>query len=78
MSIWWYIAVMVISIIIQIALTPKPQQPRPATFDDFEFPQADEGTPQAVIFGDCWTKGWQVLTYGNMRQTAITKSGGKK
>ena len=73
-----YLIVLIISIIVQIALAPKPQVPKPATFDDFDFPQAAEGTPQAVIFGDCWTASWMVLTYGNYRTTEIRKSGGKK
>ena len=65
----WMIAVWVLS----AALTPRPKAPQPASIQDFEFPQADEGTPQAVIFGDCWTGGWMVLTYGNFRTTPIRR-----
>ena len=40
---------------------------------DWSFPQIDEGTPQCVFFGDCWTEDWQVLAYGNYRTTEIKK-----
>ena len=40
---------------------------------DWNFPQIDEGTPQCVFFGDCWTEDWQVLAYGNYRTTEIKK-----
>lgn len=72
---WYLIATIVISIVFAPA---TPAGPPPATMDDFEFPQADEGTPQIVVFGDVWLSGWTVLSYGNLRTEAITKSGGKK
>lgn len=59
------------------AILVKPQNQTPASLEDFDFPQYDEGTPQAVFFGDCWTDGWMVLFYGNYR-TSKVKSGGKK
>lgn len=36
-------------------------------------PMPDEGTPQCVFFGDCWTADWFVLGYGNYRYQAIKK-----
>lgn len=72
-----YAIVMIASLILSYALQTKPQQPKPAVLSDFDFPQCDEGTPQTVVFGDCWTGGWMVLGYGNLRQQPI-KSGGKK
>lgn len=50
---------------------------KPASLEEFEFPQADEGTPQAVTFGDCWTEDWMVLGVGNYRAEAIRTSSGK-
>lgn len=73
-----YVAVMVVSAYISSSMAPTPKGPDPATFKDFEFPQAEEGTPQAVIFGDCWTGDWTVLAVGNYRTTPIRSSGGKK
>lgn len=61
---------------ISALLTPT-QQTSPAALEEFDFPQVEEGTEQAVFFGDCWTAGWQVLWYGDMRTKKI-KKGGKK
>lgn len=69
---------MIASIVISIALAPKPIIPQPAAFDEFDFPSADEGTAQCVFFGDCWTEDWMVLTVGNYRTSAIKGKGGKK
>lgn len=58
----------------------KSQVTPPSQFKDFQFPVPDEGTPQAVIFGDVWTNDWQVLWVGNYQTKAIyaQSSGGKK
>lgn len=71
------IFLMIASIVISVALAPKVQAQPPAAFEDIDFPQADEGTPQAVFFGDCWTEDWLVITVGNYRTTPITSKGGK-
>ena len=39
----------------------------PASFEDFDFPQFDEGTPIAYVFGDVWLDDWMVLGLGNYR-----------
>lgn len=73
------LVMLAISLIVSYAMMPKAQVPKPAAFDEFEFPQSDEGAPQCVIFGECWTGDWMVLDVGNYRTTAIRKSsGGKK
>jgi len=59
------------------ALTTKTVKREPGSLEDFDFPQIEEGTPHAIFFGDCWTAGWLVIWYGNMRTTKI-KGGGKK
>lgn len=73
-----YLFVLVAAILIGIALAPKPTVPQPATLEDFDFPKADEGGPQIVIFGDVWINGWTVLEYGNLRADPIYGEGGKK
>lgn len=76
MQVVWYIVWIVASYYINQALAPKPEKAKPAAFDDWDFPQFDEGTSQAVVFGDCWTPDWFVLWYGNYRTKSIkTKSG---
>lgn len=75
---WEALFLLAASLIISVAMTPKLKPPPPAAFEDFDFPQSDEGTPQAVYFGECWSTDWMVLAVGNYRTTAITKKGGKK
>lgn len=76
MPLWaWALVLMVASYALQ-AILVKPQKQKPASLEDFEFPQWEEGTPQAVLFGDAWTDGWMVLWYGNYRTTKV--KAGKK
>ncbi|MDF7680714.1 hypothetical protein PT300_09030 [Enterobacteriaceae bacterium ESL0689] len=70
----YYIAVMIASYFLNQALTKKVRnKTEAATADSWQFPQTDEGTPQCIFFGDCWTEDWQVLAYGNYRYQAIKK-----
>jgi hypothetical protein len=73
MHILFQIFIMIASAAISSALAPKPKTPKPAALSDFEFPQIDESTPQAVIFGDCWSEDWFVLGTGNFRSTPIKR-----
>lgn len=75
---WEAVFYLVASFLLQALFTPKIAPQPPAAFEDFDFPQADEGTPQAVYFGECWSTSWMVLAVGDYRVTTITKSGGKK
>lgn len=72
------IAMLVISYTVQALASPKQDKPKPALLSEFDIPQVDEGTPQAVFFGDCWTEDWIVLYYGNYRTAPIRSNGGKK
>lgn len=77
---WAALFTLVASFIIQVALAPKVGGNRqvPATASDFDFPQSDEGTPQAVFFGECWSSDWTVLAVGDYRNEAISTDAGKK
>jgi hypothetical protein len=68
------LVLMVASTLISSLLIKK-QKVKPASLEEFEFPQADEGLPQPVLFGQCWTKGWQVLWYGELATKKIKKGG---
>lgn len=75
----WQMIILVASMVIQAAMTPKQQQDAPVAFDDIDFPQIDEGTPQCIVFGDCWTGDWTVLAVGNYRVDSFTlEDAGKK
>lgn len=75
MDFFTYVAVMVASFILSKALAPKVKNntPNAVTEGDWNMPVPDEGTPQCVFFGDCWTSDWFVLAYGNYRYSAIKK-----
>ncbi len=75
---WAYIAIMVISAYVSYKNRPKSVAPKAAAFEDFDFPQFEEGTPQCVIFGDCWSEDWMVGGLGNFRTEPIKTKGGKK
>jgi len=72
------IALMVISSIIQMALTPKPKPPPPATLSDVDAPTAEEGRPIPVVFGTVWLRAPNVLWYGDLQNSPIRRSSGKK
>lgn len=70
---WFQIFVLIASYVLSTVLAPKPATPTPTAFEDIDFPQFEEGTAQAVIFGDVWTSDWMVLGVGNYRVTEIKK-----
>lgn len=73
----WALVFMVASYVINALIAPKPPPVNPADESSIDFPQEEEGTPEAVFFGDVWTTGYQTLWHGNIRTIKI-KSGGKK
>lgn len=78
MPLIWAIGLMIASYAIQAMIAPKSEKPKPASLDDFDFPQVEEGTPQSVIFGDVWIEDWHVLWYGNMRTSAVKSDAASK
>lgn len=72
------VVMMAISYAITASMSRRAPAKKPNSLEDFDFPQDAEGTPQAVVFGDVWTKDWTVLWYGDFRVTPIRKKGGKK
>lgn len=83
MNFVYMLAIAIVLSVLSAVLTPRPKPPPDAVasmFKDANFPVADEGSAQAVVFGDCWTPDWQLIWYGNMRTVAITENtgGGKK
>jgi hypothetical protein len=63
-----------------MSMLMKTQKAKPAGLDEWDFPQVDEGTPKAIIFGDRWTEAAFVCWYGNYRTSKIqaAAAGGKK
>lgn len=67
------LAIFVASVIISAALRPKAATPKPAAFEDFDFPQSTEGTAQVFVFGDVWIEDWMVVGAGNYRTSPIRR-----
>lgn len=75
------IALLVVAYAITALTASKPKgDSGPPKLNDVKFPVPDEGTPQAVIFGDVWTKDWMVLWVGNYKTEEVhaQSAGGKK
>jgi hypothetical protein len=73
MEIAFAVFMMVASYMISASMVQKPDDARPSRFEDIDFPRAEEGSTQAVIFGDCWCGDWTVLGVGNYSVSPITK-----
>lgn len=76
--IWPQIIQFVVTLIISIALAPKPRPPKAAAITDFDFPTAEEGRPIPVVFGDVEVTGANVLWYGGLQVKPIKKRSGFK
>ena len=61
------------SVLISAVSRPKAATPKPAAFEDFDFPQSTEGTAQVFIFGDVWIEDWMVVGMGNYRTSPIRR-----
>lgn len=78
MNLLFALGALIASYLIQAMLTSKPEVPKPASLNDFDFPQISENTPQSVVFGDVWIEDWMVLWYGNLRTSPVKAEQGKK
>lgn len=74
------VVMLIASYAIQALTATRPKVEKPKAITDFQFPQSIEGTPQAVIFGDCWSPDHQILWFGNYNVEAIKEkpASGKK
>lgn len=68
-----YLLILVATTLLSVALAPKVQIQVPEAAKSIDLPQAEEGTAQAVIFGDCWSGDWMVLAHGNYRTEEIRR-----
>jgi hypothetical protein len=76
---WIALALLVVSAVITAVITPgRGAGAKASTLGDLQLPTTAEGTPKAVIFGDCWSEDWTVLWYGDFDTQPIKSKGGKK
>jgi hypothetical protein len=76
--IWWWIAAMVVAMVVAVKLAPKPQSQPPAGLGDVQVPTAEEGREIPVLFGTRFLTGPNVTWYGDFLAKAVKKKGGKK
>lgn len=75
MPLWaWALVMMVASYAITGLLVKQPVV-KPKAESEIDFPQEEEGTPQAWLFGDAWTSGFQTIWHGNFRTKKIKAPG---
>lgn len=68
---YYYIAVLIISIILSYALRPRVQQPAAASLSDVAIPQIEIGRPVAVVFGEVWIDDSNIIWYGDLTNQPI-------
>ncbi len=71
-----YLVVFIASIVVSAALTPRPQEPKPASLGDINVPTAEPGRNVPIIFGTVVVEDPNVVWYGDL-STIPVKSGGK-
>lgn len=74
----WAVGSIIASYVIAAVFTEQPAPPKPTALEDFDLPQVEDGTPQAVVFGDVICDGWQILWYGNYRTSEVTAGSASK
>lgn len=74
---WFVVLALIVVSFVLTSLMMRKNNQKPASLEEFEFPQSDEGTPESVGFGDYWQKGPFVPWYGELTTKKI-KQGGKK
>jgi hypothetical protein len=75
--VWWVkLIIMVVASYVAAALAPKPPQPKPASLDDLDVPQADEGRAVGMVFGHVFIKAPTLAWFGNLTTEKIKKRTG--
>lgn len=75
---WVQVILLVVSLVISYAMRPKPVIPKPAALEDFDIPMAELGRAVPVVFGEMILKSPSLMWYGDLKNKAIKKKGGKK
>lgn len=71
---WIQLVYFIVTLVLSIALSPKPPKPRAAALEDFDVPVAEEDRPIPVLFGTWRITGANVVWYGNLRTKKIKQS----
>ncbi len=71
MSIWGYVVVLVLSVIVSYALSPSPPEAAPPEMKPLEAPTAEAGLPIPVIFGTLVVESPNIVWYGDFKYVEI-------
>ena len=75
---WLYAIYFVVVFVLAYAMTPKPQNAKPAGLSEFQLPTAEVGREIPVLFGTGDINGPNVVYYGDLRTVPVMKEGGKE
>ena len=75
---WWIVAVIVASLVLAFAFTPKVQSTPPPGLNEIKAPTAEIGREIPVLFGTRDLEAPNIVWYGDIRLVPIKKKGGKK
>lgn len=67
---WFEVAYFVITLVLTIALAPRPPNAKAATLTDFQLPTAEQGRSIPVIFGTVLITGSNCVWYGDLATVA--------
>jgi predicted phage tail protein len=74
---YWQVLIWATVMVLSWLLAPKPQQPEvmhPASSTDFDVPVAEEGRPIPVLFGTRLISSANVVWWGDISISPITRS----
>jgi len=71
-------AILAAKTVISYLTAPKPEQPKPAGYEDLDVPNSEEGRAAKVVFGTVLYKDASVVRDGDFSTSAVKASGGKK
>ena len=69
--------VFIVALVVAVALTPKPPEPKPSSLQDLNIPTAEPGRPIPIIFGTVAIKGSNIVWYGDLATSPVKAGGGK-
>lgn len=74
---WVYAIYFVVAFVLAYAMSPKPQNAKPAGLGEFQVPTAEVGREIPVLFGTRDISGPNVVWYGDYRMQSVSKKGSK-
>ncbi|AGG89938.1 hypothetical protein [Rhodanobacter denitrificans] len=75
---WVYIIVLVVSLVVAVAMAPKPKSAKPPALSDFSVPTVEDGREIVDFGGTVWIDDPNITWYGDLKvYPPIKATGGK-